>query len=102
MKLQEYVWHIISAMEDANYPFNASPEVEDERYEICQACEHYVEEAEACKECECYVPMKCKQCWDYCPIGKWDRDMDAWYRYYNRFKKVVLKKYPEAEEWTNQ
>jgi hypothetical protein len=99
MELFEFVFRINEEMEDARYPFTSSPEIEEERYQICLGCEHYDEETQGCKECECYVPMKVKQCYDYCPIGNWDRDLEGWERYYKRFEKNVLQKYPEAKEW---
>jgi len=99
MELSEFVFYIISEMEDARYPFNSNEEVEEERYALCLACDKYDEETESCTECNCYVPHKVKQCYDYCPIDKWGRDMKSWGRYYKRFEKGVLKKYPEAEKW---
>jgi hypothetical protein len=101
MKLSEFVFRIIEEMEDARYPFTTSEVIEEERYQICLACDHYDEESQNCKECQCFVPNKVKQCYDYCPIGKWDRDQSSWERYYKRFEKSALKKYPECEEWIN-
>ena len=99
MELSEFVFRVVEEMEDARYVFSSSLEIEEERYAICLACEHYDEDEEDCKECNCHVPHKVKQCYDYCPVGKWGRDMEGWKRYYIRFEKNLLKKYPEAEEW---
>lgn len=102
MKLSEFVFRIVEEMEAVKYPFTSNEEIEEERYAICLACEQYQEATEDCEACQCYVPTKVRQCYEYCPLDKWGRDMPGWERYYSRFERSMLKKYPHAKEWIDK
>lgn len=101
MNLSEFVFRIVEEMESARYPFHTTSDVESARLELCLSCEHYTEEDENCEQCGCYVPMKVKDVHGRCPVDKWSPDLKGWEKYFDRFAKKVVEKYPTAEKWTN-
>lgn len=65
----------------------------DERMDICKGCEYCVEvmtpledlerydgkkKIHGCQQCGCILEDKCKEMFQFCPIHKWDQNLNSW------------------------